>query len=162
MQANVSSQRKTMTIVWFALLATVGIYVVIGYVLSAQREGASELTDSVLMVLGAMAVGSAALSFYLPKLLLANQDVRERIARVGRAAEAAPAEREARLEELAKVYFTPWVVGAALAESVAIFGLVAAFLSGSGDLMLPFALVSLAILLVKRPRVETLLPPAQR
>lgn len=55
--------------------------------------------------------------------------------------------------------FPAFIVNLALSESVGIYGLVLAFLSGRAGLAIPFGLAGLALLYLHRPTAPDLVPP---
>ena len=166
---SAKSQRSVLTILWLALLASIGLYVAVAYLAVPAPGEDAELPEAIAIVLTIAAVVAAAMSFWLPRFLLSDATLRRHMSQDSAdlppadAPADAPAGQEPasdhdrRLCAAATLYFVPWVVGAVLAESVAIYGLVLAFLAQSPELMLPYAAAAAAILLIKRPRYDALL-----
>jgi hypothetical protein len=173
LEAALRPKRRLMTIIWAALLASVGLYVIVAYVASPSPEEVGEVPDATALGLTIAAVAAGAASLILPSRLLPKARLREHmqaenldLARHARnpqtgKVDSAQLERlqrlpvdEQRLVTATSFFFTPWIVGAALAEAVTIFGLVLAFLTGQAGSVLPFAGASAVLLAMMRPRFE--------
>jgi hypothetical protein len=172
-------RRRVMTIIWGALLASVAIYVVVAYM--ASPEAAGEVPEAMILGVTAAALAAGAASLFVPSRLLPEATLREHMQaesldltrhalnpQTGKVDPAQLArlqklsEEEQRLVTATTFYLTPWIVGAALAEAVAIFGLVLAFVTGEPGAALPFAGAAAALLAIKRPRFDSFFLRLQR
>ncbi len=159
----IAPRAQRMNLLWGAFLAATVFYVALAMFAVGGAEpvadGATPPLDPWLLtaVLGAAAVGAAAGSFLLPRLLLpAGRPPKLTAAgsRQGPTAAAAhlpPSERE--LLELLPAYQTTMVITWAMREAVAVFGVVAAILTRQPAIAVPFAAVAFALLALARPRV---------
>lgn len=113
-------------IIWFALLASVGIYAVVGLVVAplAAPALAPEQLNLFLMVFALLAMTQSGVAMMVPRIL-------------------------PRLP-----FFTQHILRWALAESIAVFGLVLRFLGGSTLYFLSFLGWSALLLLTLRPGQE--------
>ncbi len=171
--------RFIMTILWAALIASVGIHVLAAY-LATQGQPAVAIAEPVWVVMSLCAAGAAVASLLVPRWSPSN----ERILRVMRKdidlRELATnpqsrildesrleglrslSEHEQRLVGLTRMYFTPFILGMALSEAVAIFGLVLAILGRSPENMLPFAAAAILLMVTKYPNFNSLFERAER
>ncbi|MHC4606475.1 MAG: hypothetical protein ACYTAF_06025 [Planctomycetota bacterium] len=127
-----------LTIIHVALLLSIVLYVVVAFVVRMERPLADQGPDHVVFY---CLVGSAILSAFagiVLRLILASP---RRLASAGGTREA----------------FGRWmnavIVSDALFECVTIFGLTLALISGNGMEVLPFAAVSVLLMLVFWPRL---------
>ena len=135
-QAGVEARYRVMLIIWAALLASVGVYALIGFVARPAGAGAGGATadPTLLFVFGALGLSTAALSFVVKAALLKQAAVKRDAAGVQ----------------------TAYIVALAVCESSALFGLVALFVTGDGRSFVLFA-VCVACMLLHKPRREHLL-----
>jgi hypothetical protein len=68
----------------------------------------------------------------------------------------------ARLATLPGLYFTPWILGMAMAHSVAAVGLALAMLMQDVQWVWPLAAVAMVLLALRRPRFDALFERATR
>jgi predicted MFS family arabinose efflux permease len=130
---SVDGQRRKLLVVWAAMLASLGVYVAIAYLLRPARAEEGTANDTVsLALLGAGA--AAVMASFVVKNRILSRAVRE--------------------QDL-KLVGTAYVAGLALAEGAGLLGLVSAFALGGGFPGLLF-LVSAAGMLFHFPRREDL------
>lgn len=134
----------TQWILWGALIAT---YFVYGFV--AKTAGGGDIpTESwtefpILMPLGVCAVGTLALSHFLPKMIFR-----------GSLRLAQQASQKLEEKDLVARMLAPNIVGWALSESVTVYGLVIALGSKSFTPYLIFAAAGITNMLILRPSKE--------
>ena len=154
-QASIASRNKVFTILWLALLASVGIYAVIAFsVIPGSEAAPPDDADTMTIIFGVVAMSTASASMVLPKVLLSDDKLKAHLQN-----EAGSAEE--RLESIGALYFPAWLIGVALAESVAIFGLVLAFVMDDPRFMVPFAVVAALLIVVKRPNLAAVIERAK-
>lgn len=157
----------TPRIVWGALLASTCVYAFVLFQLSTGSWGTSEAappSDLPAEWLAAIGLLMAPAAFVVRKSILGSLALG--------APEATNEKDVASDEELMGAlgtalpkYFTGMIIGLALSESVAVFGLVAAFLSQDPTLFLPGWALAALLMVLQFPRwqgVAHLLTPAQR
>lgn len=165
-------QIRTMQILWAALLSTPFLYVLV--VISTGRAAANEPGPPALFygVFGLLSLSLGAMSLALPGYLRGRAargavlvsglevDDAQRYApeheQGFREAAAAEVERRFRdpqraAETAARVYMTPFILGMALAEAVANFGLVLAFMGAGARAALPFFAATVALQVMRYP-----------
>lgn len=133
--------RKVAPIVWIAMILPVLFYGGLLYFMAANswEPGGREAAPAIQWVLAAMALVSAGVSTYFHRSRAAPETVlpqaEDEAAAVGR---------------FMANYITAW----AMAESVAIFGLVLSFLSQQASFYFPFGVAALVLLAFQRPQVD--------
>ena len=147
-------------ILWGAMTLSIAIYVVVAYV-ATQQEGTA-VDPAVLGTMQTAMTGvgvAAALASVLLRLFGAS-DARIRARLTSGAARSETPEgldeAGARLLTLAPWYFPMFVVQLAINESVAIFGLVLAFMGRDGALILPFAVAAVVLNFMAFPRLHAI------
>jgi hypothetical protein len=163
LRAVLRSQQQVLTILWAALIASAAIYVVVSFLVAPAEV--PEAPQELVIVLGIVAVAVAIASMVMPRKLLPDNAVRGRMQAKRPAAVGAHkrlSEREQRLASVAGLYMAPWLVGMVLAEAVAIFGLVLVFITGDPNMVIPFAVVGAALMLLKRPNVSAFVEHAEK
>jgi hypothetical protein len=156
-------QQRVLTILWAALLASVGIYLVVAYVVAEQMEPATEDSGTLVIAMAIAAVASAIASMVLPGKLLSDGALRRHL----RSARPAPGKaessgREQRLARAGGLYMVPWLLGVILAEGIAVLGLGLVILTGEPSLMIPFAIVAAALIVSKRPNLRGFMDRAEK
>jgi hypothetical protein len=173
---------KTATRLWVLMLASVGSLVAAAHVAVGRAEGErTPMGEEVMLALLAGAAVCAVLSLVLPGKLLSDERIRERMqaesfdlaqylknpqtgevdhARVAKVSRLPPLEQ--RLATLPGLYFTPWILGMAMAHSVAAVGLVLAMLMQDVQWVWPFGAVAIVLLALRRPRFDGLFERATR
>lgn len=134
-------------ILFVALLSSLVVYLVVCYMLSVQGEPpVSAAPIEVLKpALGTLAFFSLIASFVLRARLL-----RKAIAGL-------PAQiDESQAEAVVRAALTPWVLGWALCESVAIYGLILFVMTFDWGLFLPFWGVGVVAMLTQAPTLRSL------
>jgi hypothetical protein len=162
-------------ILWLALFASQGIYLVLVTVpgLLDRPTEPSELVA--LPVLAGVAVMMAVMSFVLPAVMrnAAARSVAPATTEGPAAAVSASyrgpigstktfADRTAALRDGVRVGTAPFIVGLALTESVAVIGLVLAFMGHPRLHYLPFFAVAALLMLARFPTEHTFLAPIER
>lgn len=166
-----AARMVTPRILWGALLASTVIYLVVLETL----EPPAEPDRFMLIGLGIAAVFSATLSIFLPAYLhrqavaateLEVEEVpdpdaqamfRDQIPTVRRFADP-----DAVVGRAMALFFTPFILGMALAESVVIYGFVLGFLGFDFTTIIPFWVAGWALMLVRFPRWSDALGPLEK
>jgi hypothetical protein len=129
-------------IIWLAYIAAVPVAVGIVYLLLGRT--APSFTPPPLIPLAIplviISLVTAVLAPYIPNLLLPESRLREMINR-----QPANAPDEQRLRAIVPNFFVGFIGRLAFNESIAMYGLVLAFISRTFVAILPFAIVSLAL-----------------
>ncbi|HWN70840.1 MAG TPA: hypothetical protein VNM90_24530 [Haliangium sp.] len=142
-----AAQIKKAQLVYVMLLSSLLVYLVMGYQLTLQREtpGSEASLGLLAPILGAVGLATLVASFLLRGTLL-----RKALADL-------PAEiTEERVGDVASAAFTPWILGWALCEAVAIYGLILFVLTFRWELFLPFWGAGLVGLLLQAPTLRSL------
>ena len=143
-------------IMWLALLVSQGIYLTLLNV-PGLIEVAPEPPPAVMrFVLMGVALLVAVASFVVPRILWASA--------LKRTAYRAPQDTarshdEAALRQGMKLGMAPFILGLALNEAVAIFGLVLGFLGEGWLFTTPFFVLAIVLMLVRFPTEETFVGP---
>lgn len=152
---------KVLRVLWVALLGSPALFLFVGYMVVTERQEALTPDPILLPVLGATAIGSAMASVLLPRVLL-----RPALLGLGLPLTDAPSPGPSRGRRRARRFAdsgnarsrllatvqTYFILGMALAESVALQGFVLWFLGFPFIYVAPFFVVSWALMLVKFPR----------
>jgi len=171
----------TQRILWAALTFSIVIYVVVAWFATQQAPAEGTSLDPVFIgVFGAVSVAVAVASFVVPPRLLTDAMItaivkgdglpagrHRRVPGYGPDGKPGPAidalsQAERRLYSVVLRSFTPTILRLALHESIAVFGLLLALMSGTFDIALPFAIAAIALNVVAFPRPEPLLERAER
>jgi hypothetical protein len=137
----------TLRIICFALLTSVFIYAGIAFFVLASPDPGQVSNTSLLLPLASMAGLAVVTLPALRKMLLGTLALPFLSGEAGAPPQWTPeVERAALLK-----YTTGSIVGYAVAESVAIFGLVASFLAQDPMLVVPFAATSVLLIGVQFP-----------
>ena len=169
-----------MTILWVALLLSVFVYIVIGFLVTSGNEPRA-LDGVMVVVLAACAVGCAGASFIVPQMMFSPERIRKHMRSNEVDLEAVAknpqtqsidedklaklesmSEIEQRLVGLPALYFAPFILGLALLESVGIFGLILTFLSQDVTYVIPFSGAAIVLMILRRPRLEAIFERAER
>lgn len=136
-----AAAQKTARVIWLALSAVVFIYGGLLVMLSRNtwEPGGQEVAPMIQWALAFAALASAGASMFFHRVQYSPEKV---VSRAGSEESRAAAE-----------FQTGHIVAWAQAESVAVFGLVLAFLGQQLSFYLPFALVALTLLAAERPDV---------
>jgi hypothetical protein len=164
LDAVLRAQRFTLTALWLALFASIGIYVAVAFIVTGGAEPTDETPQEVVVILGIVALTAAIASELLPRRLLSDDALRTHMRAKGEGtndANAKLSEREQRIASVSALYMAPWLVGVALAETVAIVGLVLALVTMDTNLMFPFVGVAAVLMLFKRPDIEAFVERAK-
>lgn len=153
---------QTLRVLWAALMGSPAMFLIVGYVVTSQRSEVPTPEPLLLPVLGAAALGSAVASVILPLALLRPALLGLKLPltdaptvgpsgsrrRPRRFADASVA----RIRLLSAVQ-TPFILGMALAESVALMGFVLWFLGFAFLYVAPAFVISWALMVSKFPRL---------
>jgi hypothetical protein len=148
----IEQQVKTLTIVYLALIASVGAYGFIAFQVAGAQEP-KELPPLFFEMLVGVSVATMAMIPLLRKKLLPPMKEATSLS------EKVPETDETRAAT-AKL-FSASVVTWALCESIAIYGLILAFMSAQPKYFLGFAAASIVNLLIYRPSREQILAAAR-
>jgi hypothetical protein len=139
-------------VIWAAMLSSIGIYILVAHLTEGKiriAEGAGEvfgLLKTVLLVLG---IGELVLIPLIRRLML-----RPSFVSPVQGASTAPLTPQS--YPAAAKYSAVLIVSLAIAETVAIYGLVLFFLSGDFSTLYLFAALGAAGMLVSRPKMDEL------
>jgi hypothetical protein len=165
---RIAIRLQVMRIIWIALMVSVVLYDVMLVQLRKQHDPSGDVPPHLPEMLALLAVVIAIVSFVLPRRLftVALKRVDVKVAEepgevVGSFRESAPVRRAVSNPEVAVLaalagFQSPFLVGMALCESIALFGFLLGFLGESMKVALGFFLVSLALMAVRYPRVTTM------
>jgi hypothetical protein len=161
------------TVVWLALLAAIPLYVFVTYVQFGPMTWKSGVFSHPFAIpLAVLAVIAAVAARVLPPMLLPKDRVLELLTRDPHPPDVARDPRtgavdsdrlsriralppeEQRLLAVAQASFGPFIVRLALHESIALYGLVLAFLSKESLPIVPFAAAALLLNLTVSPRLD--------
>ncbi|HEY6301182.1 MAG TPA: hypothetical protein VIW95_16200 [Candidatus Binatus sp.] len=170
----VKPTETAMRVLRLAFLAMVPIYVCIAYqTFGRDAPGVMPQSNPLTIPLAVLSLVAAALAPYAPRLLLSDSRLRELLDRqpdpetlardrrtgkvdkdrLARIKTLSPDEQ--RLLALVPAFFAGFIVRLAFNESIALYGLVLAFISRSFVALLPFAVVSLALNLMVSPALDS-------
>jgi hypothetical protein len=157
----VAQQQRVLTILWAALLASVGLYLGLAYVVTGGMDSATDEPAVLVIAMSIAAVTTAIASLILPRKLLSDDMLRQHLRSANPASSKAESSgREHRSARARGLYMVPWLFGVMLAEAVALFGFVLAFMTGEPALMIPFAIVAAALIAYERPDVPAFIDRA--
>jgi len=162
----------TPRILWGALLFSTLVYLVILQVIELPE---AEPDPVMLPVLGVAGLGSAIISIFLPAHLhrqqaavskLEVEEVPDPTAQ-GMFRDQIPtlrrfADPDAVVAKGAAIFFTPFILGMAMAESVAIYGFFLGFIGFDLVTIIPFWVAAWALMLVRFPRWTDVLGPLEK
>jgi len=155
-------------IIWFALLASTFIYLVVMFVATPPRDAPPDQTMA--MALAMVALTTAAISVLMPRMMFkksismmklptrelvdpnASPILRDEAPKL-RVYEDLNAARRA----VTGRFFTPFILGMALSEAVAIYGLVLGFLGHPPSISLPFFVIAWILMLPRFPREDAVM-----
>lgn len=143
-RSALAKRLKQLHLVFLALLGSLLAYLAVAYAVTMEGTDPPGTDIGVILpILAVMGLGSLAASFVLRGALL-----RSRLAKL-------PAEiTEAEVGQVAGATFTPSILGWALCESAAIYGLVLFFLSHRWELFLPFWGAGLIAMILQAPSLR--------
>lgn len=143
----IEKRSRALNIVWAALTFSIPVYAGVGWFFaSSQGPAAQSSIDIVRLALAGAAIADAMIAQFMYSAMLSRGSL-ERVLGENRAAEVSTDQ----LEKLAERYFAAVLIVLVLHESIAIFGLVDAFLSGSVDWLLIYAGAALLLNFARRP-----------
>jgi hypothetical protein len=129
---------------WWSLVVSLLIYAVVAHVAALPRDPEASL----LVLFGGLAALSGGIA--VGTLVYRRRALVEPIRR---------GELDLSSPEGQQKAFQPYIVNLVLSESVGIYGLVLAFLSGRGAYSLPFIGLALVLMFAHRPTASDLAPP---
>ncbi len=171
---SIALKLKTVRILWFALITTVVLYDFLLIYMRKTDEHVREVPPHLAEILSAIALGVGVTSIVFPRKVFADNVRRMEIAvaeepgeAIGGFRESAPVRRVvAKPAEAVSSAFapfqTPWLLGMALCESIALFGLVLGYLGENMLVASAFFLVALVLMASKYPRVSTIIGAIER
>ena len=125
-------------IIWGALLFSVALYVGLAFFVQLPPAAAGAPQQPFELIFAVAALGSLGASYFVPQLL---------IKQLAKPPTDAPLDEK----KLARLLMTPWIVRLALCESVAVLGLMLAFVSQQPMKIVPFAALSALAMLTAMP-----------
>jgi hypothetical protein len=139
-----ASTLRVMKVIWGALLASVTLYIAIGFLmfpreLPLRLDTLADFSDPMKIPFALTSLMSLAMSAVLPKILLT--------AVVKKRAPRKPLE----MPEMAQFFFVPLIIRLALLESVTLYGFVLVQIHRDPVQIFPFALVTLGGFLLSFP-----------
>ncbi len=149
-QEVLAKAMKTNWLIWAAMVSSIGIYILVAHMTAGEIRigaGAAEvfgLLRTVLLILG---IGELVLIPLIRRLVLKGVRPPKTAAAMGTMGGSHPA---------VAAYTSALVVSLAIAESVAIYGLVLFFLSSDFNTLYLFAALGAAGMIVNRPKSEEL------
>jgi len=163
-QDFVSRSQRVLNIIWAAFLSACGIYALLGnYVLAGGRTGGEALATPVPLhlILGVLAITEVFVVFIAPRFLLSEERLKAAL-RKGPTAPLPdtvdPADsRMVSLVVLTQNYQTAKIIVWAVAESIAIYGLILTIMLRTTTWLYPFVLVSVVLLVLIPPRLSQFL-----
>lgn len=159
-----------MNILWFALTLTIPLYVGLAYFLNPAGQPAQPVENSLRLALYLIAGSVAVLSLLLRSRSLSEgriydklkEEVDPQALATNRETGEIDQERlktiksltplEMKVAGLSGMYFTTLLIGLAMNESVALFGMILAVLERRPEPIIPFAVAALALNLIIFPR----------
>lgn len=149
--AGPSDPLLSLQIVWVALLLSLGIYAVIAYTVAKQVANGAQLAPlpAMQMAFAMISLSSVTVAYVLSRKLLKQAIGTDDPATLP-------------VAKLARLAFTPWILRMAMTESVGIFGLLMAMLTGQPSSGLPFLIVSALVMLTHLPNEKALRTAAQQ
>ncbi len=140
----------SLQIVWAALLLSLGMYVVLSFVLAKSRAAGELPAPLPVMQLafGLISLSSLAVAFVLSRKLFQQAIGKEDPANLT-------------IDKLTRLAFTPWIIRMAMTESVGILGFLLSFLTGEPSSGMPFLAISALVMLTHLPNEKALRNAAQ-
>ena len=168
-----AKRMKTIRTLWFALLPSNFIFVAV-IANGVGAKNADPQVHAMVPLFGALAAGTAVLSFFLPARAFATALRAAKIQVSDEPGEAPGGFRQAALVQ--KIVARPtevlvdalarwqpaFLMGMALAESISLLGLVLGYLGAPPLAYLPFVGAGLTIMLVKYPRLDAVTTAIER
>ena len=138
---------STTRLLWWALVISLLVYVLMAHIAPLPASPTPALISTLLPILTFISLGTAVGTVFYRRHALV------RPIRSGELDPTTPAGMQQA--------FTPFIVNLVLSESVGIYGLVLAFLSGQPLYSVWFAIPALVLMYVHRPTAPDLVPPAR-
>ena len=127
-----------MKVLWLAFLSSTGVFILVMF--STVKEGGVDSSNpNIRYILGGLGVFMAVLSFQIPRFF------RQQLSRQHKGLQLSR-------EKKAQLDFIPTIISFALSESVGIFGLVLALITGSREIGLPLCIASVVLLAIHKPK----------
>lgn len=176
--SHVRSMQKTALMIYLALFASLAIYVVVAFVVMDGDAQIESVAEPLPMALGFAAFCSGTASILVPRLLRSDAMLRrvldaapnlERLA-TGADGRTDPDRLRAlqslddsslRLLAISQRWMPTQILGCALAESVAICGLVLALITHQPKQIVPFAIAAAGLMANHFPRLPALIAHAR-
>lgn len=149
-----------MRMIWTMLLGSIALYVGVAlFVDSGQRDPA--MAAQLALPLAVLAAGAAAASLWLPQIQY-TRALRSAVeAASWETTQGRFAEPDVVRERAATLFMTPFIVGAALSESVAIYGLILALLGAPPLHWAPFFVASAVLFVLRIPSADQIELPVE-
>jgi hypothetical protein len=136
-QAELREKNLVPLVMWGAMLSSVFLYIGISYM--TQRQEVTEIDPMFRWVLAFMGLFTGLMSLAVFPIMMPLTKLRRVL------------KQEHRIGALRGMFFVALILRLSLAESIAIFGLVLAQLSGDPSEILPFAGASIVLLVLSYP-----------
>jgi hypothetical protein len=136
----------TNRLIWWALIASIGIYAAVAYMIA----GVQEPRDGTYVHVMAAALGVVSMTIAVVTIFIRGRMLVGPIKR---------GELDPRTPAGLQRAFVPFLLCLVLSESVGIYGLVLALLSGISLYAAPFLVIATVLLLIHRPTAPELVPP---
>lgn len=153
---------QTLRVLWAALMGSPAMFLIVGYLVTKERQEVLTPDPILLPVLGAAALGSAVASVVLPQVLLKPALLALKLQLTdapsvgpsrGRRRPRRFADADLARARLLMAVQTPFILGMALAESVALMGFVLWFQGFPFLHVAPTFVVSWGLMVSKFPRL---------
>ena len=141
-QWQLERKNFALMVMWDAMLMSVFIYIGVSYF--TQQQEIRVIEPMIRWVLAFVAFTTGIASLFVFQFLMPKSKLRETL------------KQEGRVDILLGQYFIGIILRFALCESVAIFGLVLAMMTGNADEILPFAGASVVLFALSFPTPRTL------
>ena len=135
----------TCRILWWTMVASLAIYVIVAHVVEVDRSASTPPVSMLVPVFGVLAAGIAIGTAIYRRRALAEP------IRAGTLDPTSP--------EGMELAFQPFLINLVLSESVGIFGLILAFLSGQPSYSVAFCAAAAGLMVFHRPTAPDLQPP---
>ncbi len=136
--------QKNFWIIWGAFVSSIIIYIVIAYTM-ISRVTSPDIADSYMYMTAIITIICSiisAISSIILRAKLINSSIED-------------GTLDIKSEEGLKKYLTLSVINWVLSESIAVFGLIMMVLSGVFYYVIPYCVVSIALLIIHIPRFES-------
>ncbi|UCG78464.1 MAG: hypothetical protein JSV21_01110 [Nitrospirota bacterium] len=149
---TLETSMKVNNVIWAAMLASLGVYVILVNAMEPPESGTVDVGDSLPVItyaLMAVSVIIAVLSRYIKKIMLGSPSKPSLLS----GATGAGANKD--MSMVAK-YSSTLMVSLAMAESIGVFGLVLYFMGATRDVFYLFIAASALLIITYKPKMSEL------